>query len=158
MPDKKEGNVMNTVKEMLEIKSRDMWSTGPSKSVFEAIEVMAEKQVGALTVLDDEDRLVGIVSERDNTRKLILKDRSAHDTRVADIMTKDVITVTAETTSDKCMSVMSLKNIRHLPVLDGDSLVGMISVHDLLRFIVRQQLMRIEELQNYIMDEEGGSG
>ena len=149
---------MNTVKEMLDTKGRDVWSTSPSTSVYEAIEVMAEKQVGALTVVDDQDSLVGIIAERDYTRKLILADKSAHDTSVADIMTKEVITVTAETTSDKCMSIMSQKHIRHLPVMDGDKLVGMVTVHDLVRFIVSQQLMRIEELQNYIMDEEGGSG
>ena len=98
---------MNIVKEILDIKGRDVWSISASKSVYEAIETMEEMQVGALTVLDDDFRLAGIISERDFARKVILKNKSAHETCVADIMTTDVVVVGEETILDKCMSLMS---------------------------------------------------
>ena len=149
---------MNTVKDMLDSKGRDVWSIGPSRSVYQAIEMMEEKQVGALTVLDDDARLTGIISERDFARKVILKNKSAHETNVADIMTTDVVAVAEDTTIDKCMSLMSQKKIRHLPVMDGSTPVGMITVGDLLKVTIKEQLMTIEELESFIMDETGGSG
>ena len=149
---------MNTVKDMLDTKGRDVWSIGPSRSVYQAIEMMEEKQVGALTVLDDDARLTGIISERDFARKVILKNKSAHETNVADIMTTDVVAVAEDTTIDKCMSLMSQKKIRHLPVMDGSTPVGMITVGDLLKVTIKEQLMTIEELESFIMDETGGSG
>ncbi len=149
---------MKTVKDMLDIKGRDVWSIGPSRSVYQAIETMAEKEVGALTVLDDDARLAGIISERDFARKVILKDKSAHEISVADIMTTDVVVVSEETTIDKCMTLMTQKKIRHLPVMDGSTPVGMITVGDLLKVTIKEQLMTIEELESFIMDETGGSG
>ena len=149
---------MNTVKEMLEIKGREVWSIEASQSVYQAIEMMEEMGVGALTVLDDDARLAGIISERDFARKVILKDRSAHETSIADIMTTDVVVVDEDTTVDKCMSLMSQKKIRHLPVMDGGTPVGMITVGDLLKVTIKEQSMTIEELESYIMDETGGEG
>ena len=149
---------MNTVKEMLEIKGREVWSIEASQSVYQAIEMMEEMGVGALTVLDDDARLAGIISERDFARKVILKDRSAHETSIADIMTTDVVVVDEDTTVDKCMSLMSQKKIRHLPVMDGETPVGMITVGDLLKVTIKEQSTTIEELESYIMDETGGEG
>ncbi|MCH7742059.1 MAG: CBS domain-containing protein [Proteobacteria bacterium] len=148
---------MNTVKEMLEIKGREVWSIEASRSVYQAIEMMEEMGVGALTVLDD-TRLAGIVSERDFARKVILKNKSSTETSVADIMTRDVVTVGEETTIDRCMSLMSQKKIRHLPVMDGETPVGMITVGDLLKVTIKEQSTTIEELESYIMDETGGEG
>ena len=148
---------MNTVKEMLEIKGREVWSIEASRSVYQAIEMMEEMGVGALTVLDD-TRFAGIVSERDFARKVILKNKSSTETSVADIMTRDVVTVGEETTIDRCMSLMSQKKIRHLPVMDGETPVGMITVGDLLKVTIKEQSTTIEELESYIMDETGGEG
>lgn len=149
---------MNTVKELLGVKGRELWSIESSRSVFQAIEMMAEKQVGALTVFDDDARLTGIISERDYARKLILQDKSAHETSVADIMTTEVVSVGEEATIDKCMAVMIEHKIRHLPVMDGENPVGIVTVGDLMKFTVKTQSMTIEELESYIMDERGGSG
>ena len=149
---------MNTVKELLGIKGRELWSIESSRSVFQAIEIMAEKHVGALTVLDADGRLAGIISERDYVRKLILQDKSAHETSVADIMTTEVVSVGEEATVDKCMGTMIEHKIRHLPVMDGEKPVGIVTVGDLMKFTVKTQSMTIEELESYIMDERGGSG
>ncbi len=149
---------MSTVKEILDIKGRDVWTIRANQTVFEAITAMAEKEVGALTVLDEEGRLAGIISERDYARKVILKDKASKELNVSDIMTPDVICVREDTDVDKCMMLMSQKKIRHLPVLEGDEVVGIITGSDLLKFIVKQQLMTIEELQSYIFGETGGSG
>ncbi len=149
---------MKTVKEMLDIKGRQVWSIEVSRSVYQAVEKMEEMEVGALPVLDDDARLAGIVSERDFARKVILKNLSAHETSVADIMTTDVVVVGEKTTIDKCMSLMSKKKIRHLPVVDDGVPVGMITVGDLLKVTIKEQSTTIEELESYIMDETGGSG
>ena len=149
---------MSTVKEMLDIKGRDVVTIGAADSVYESVEKMAEVQVGALPVLDDDGCLVGIISERDYARKVILKNKSARDTSVSDIMTRDVVVVREDTTVEKCMALMTHKKIRHLPIVEGQDLVGIIAVGDLLKFTIKQQSMTIEELQSFIMEETGGSG
>jgi CBS domain-containing protein len=149
---------MDTVKQMLEIKGRKIWSIGASRSVYEAVQMMAEMEVGALTVVDNDDHLTGIISERDYARKLILKDRSPHETSVADIMTRDVTFVREDTAVEKCMALMFQNKIRHIPVMDGDTPVGMITVGDLLSVTLKEQSAAIEELESYIIDETGGSG
>ncbi len=149
---------MDTVKEMLDVKGRGIWSIEAFQSVYQAIEKMAEMEVGALTVLDGESRLAGIVSERDYARKVILKNRSSRETHVADVMTTEVVSVREDTSVEQCMSLMDQKKIRHLPVMDGQTLVGMITVGDLLKFIIKKQSIAIEELEGYIMDEQGGEG
>jgi len=149
---------MDTVKEMLDVKGRGIWSIEAFQSVYQAIEKMAEMEVGALTVLDGESRLAGIVSERDYARKVILKNRSSRETHVADVMTTEVVSVREDTSVEQCMSLMDQKKIRHLPVMDGQTLVGMITVGDLLKFTIKKQSIAIEELEGYIMDEQGGEG
>ena len=149
---------MDTVKEILEIKGRDVLSIKVSESVYAAVEKMAKMEVGALTVLDDTEHLVGIISERDYARKIVLNDKTSKDTNVSDIMTSNVISIAEETTVEKCMSLMSQKKIHHLPVLKRDALVGIITAADLMKFIVKKQSMAIEELESYIMGETGGSG
>ena len=149
---------MNTVREMLDIKGRDVWSIEPSKSVFQAMEMMAKLEVGALTVVDGDGQLVGIVSERDYARKVMLKNKSAQETTIADIMTAGVIVVQNDTTIDSCMGLMSEKKIHHLPVVEANQLVGIITAGDLMKFIIQKQTTDIKELESYIMDETGGSG
>lgn len=149
---------MDTVKEMLDVKGRGIWSIEAFQSVYQAIEKMAEMEVGALTVLDGESRLAGIVSERDYARKVILKNKSSRETHVADVMTTEVVSVGEDTSVEQCMSLMDQKKIRHLPVLDGQTLVGMITVGDLLKFTIKKQSIAIEELEGYILDEQGGEG
>jgi len=149
---------MDVVEQMLEVKGRSLWSIDASRTVYEAIEMMAVRQVGALTVLDHEKRLIGIISERDYARKVILKNKSSRQTSVAEIMTADVISVGLDTALDDCMSLMTQKKIRHLPVLAGEDPVGMITVGDLLKFIIKSQTDAIAELASYIKDETGGQG
>ena len=149
---------MNTVKTMLDVKGRGIWSINASRSVYQAMEMMAEKKVGALTVLDKEDNLAGIISERDVARKVMLKNKLSRETNVGEVMTADVVFVREETKVDTCMSLMTQKNIRHLPVLDGNAPVSMITVGDLLKFIIEEQTLTIEELESYILEETGGSG
>ena len=149
---------MNTVKEMLEVKGRVIWSIEASQSVYQAKEMMAEKEVGALPVLDDDGHLAGIISERDYARKLILKNMSSRETKVAEIMTTDVIVVGEAATIDKCMALMIQKKIRHLPVLDGETPVGIITVGDLLKLIIKEQSLTIEELEGFLLEETGGEG
>ncbi len=147
---------MQTVKDMLETKGHGVWSIGASATVYEAIEKMAEKSVGALTVVDDDDGITGIISERDYARKIMLMNRSSRIARVADIMTSDVISVGASATIEECMSLMSEKKIRHLPVVDGGKPIGIMTVGDLLKCIIDEQSDTIEELESYILEERGG--
>ena len=149
---------MNTVKEMLDLKGRGIWSIDASQSVYQAIEKMAEMEVGALTVLDGDSQLAGIVSERDYARKVILKNKSSRETHIADVMTTEVVSVGEETSIEQCLSLMDQKKIRHLPVIDGQTLVGMITVGDLLKFRIKKQSVAIEELEGFIMEERGGEG
>ena len=149
---------MSTAREMLEIKGDEVWSILASQSVYEAVALMADKEVGALMVVNDQARLMGIISERDYSRKVILKNKSSRETLVADIMTRNVIQVGLATTADTCMTLMSQKKIRHLPVVEDSIPQGMITVGDLLKFIIQDQEMTIEELQSYILGETGGEG
>jgi CBS domain-containing protein len=149
---------MDTVKELLDIKGHEVLSIQATESVYAAIEMMAKMEVGALTVLDENGLLAGIISERDYARKIILKGKTSIDTNITDIMTSNVISVGEETTADKCLSLMSQKKIRHLPVLKRETLVGIITAADLMKFVVKKQSMAIEELESYIMGETGGSG
>lgn len=140
---------MVTVRQVMREKGEDVWSVSPDATVFEAIQVMAEKGVGALLVMEW-SRLVGIISERDYTRKIVLKDRSSRATKVRDIMTEKVIHVTPDTSIDECMILMSDNYIRHLPVLDGDRVVGVMSVKDVLHNIISEKQSLIQQLESYI--------
>lgn len=138
---------------LLQKKTSEIWSLEPSASVYEAVRIMAEKEVGALLVMRDQT-LVGIVSERDYARKIVLQGRSSHDTPVADIMTSPVITVTPSHTVGECMRIMTEKRIRHLPVVDGDKVTGIVSIGDLVNWVVSEQQETIRHLQAWIA---GGS-
>ena len=131
-----------------------VWSVAPSDTVFRALEVMAERNVGALVVLEGE-HLVGMMSERDYARKVILKGLASRQTTVGDVMTRDVVTVGFENTVDDCMQRMTEGRFRHLPVLDGDRVVGVVSIGDLVAAIIAEQAFEIEQLQGYISGSGG---
>ena len=126
----------------------DVWSVAPTATVYEALEIMAANNIGALVVLDG-DRLVGIMSERDYARKVILFDRGSRETTVAEIMTPDPVTVPRSTTVTECMELMTNNRFRHLPVVD-DGLVGVVSIGDVVRAVIDEQRYLIEQLEGYI--------
>ena len=140
---------MHTIQQILDEKGRDVWSIAPSASVFEAIELMADKGVGALLVLEGA-KLAGVISERDYARKVILKGRSSRETKVEDIMTAKVITTDGHQTVDDCLGVMSERHIRHLPVVEGGKVTGMLSIGDLVKAKIEDQAKQIESLESYI--------
>ncbi len=139
----------DTVNAVLRRKDRKVLTIGPNASVYEAIALMAENSVGALVVVS-EGRLVGILSERDYARKVVLQSRSSKDTLVADIMSSPVLTVTPGHTVEECMRLMTDKRIRHLPVVEGVTLVGIVSIGDLVRSVITVQGEIIQHLQQYI--------
>ena len=141
---------METVGQLLRAKGHDVWSVSPGASVYEALELMAEKNIGAVLVVD-QGRLVGIMSERDYARKVILKGRFSRDTPVRNIMTERVVYVRPEQTLGQCMALMTEKRIRHLPVMANDQLIGVISIGDVVKAIISDQEFTIEQLENYIM-------
>jgi CBS domain-containing protein len=139
---------MKLVKDVLNEKGRDIWSISPDASVFGAIELMAQKEVGALLVLEDE-KLIGIISERDYTRKVILKGKSSRETLVRTIMTSPVITAEADQDIKGCMSLMTSKNVRHLPIFEDGNLAGMVSLGDLVKAVIADQEDKIKGFENY---------
>jgi len=140
---------MRPLSELMEKRDIKAWSVSPQDSVFSALQVLADRDVGALMVMDN-GRLVGVFSERDYTRKIALSGRSSKDTKVQDIMTSQVLTVTAKTRTRDCMALMSQKKIRHLPVMDGDRAIGMISIRDIMDDIISDHEVTISQLQSYI--------
>lgn len=141
---------MGKVRNILAEKSNNaIFSVDPTISVYRAIELMAEKNIGGLLITEN-DRLVGIFTERDYARKLILKGKSSKDTLIGELMTRNPFTVTRETSIDECMRMMSGKRIRHLPVVEEGSLIGIISIGDVVRFIIEEQKGIIEHLEHYI--------
>lgn len=137
------------VKDILKAKGNTALSVTPGTIIFDALCLMSEKNVGALLVMENE-KLVGIFSERDYARKIILKGRTSLDTQVSEIMTEEVFIVSPEDTIDRCMGLMSKKRIRHLPVLQGDTVVGVISIGDVVKFIIEEQETVIEHFKVYI--------
>ena len=140
---------MKLVHQLLEAKGRDVWSVTPESSVYDAISLMAEKEVGALMVLADK-KPVGLISERDYARKVILAGRSSKDTPVHEIMTTQVICTKPDQAIEECMALMTDKRVRHLPVIDHKELVGLISIGDLVKAIIHEQQFIIEQLEHYI--------
>lgn len=126
-----------------------LWHVSPGHTVLEALQLMEEKNIGAVLVLEN-DLLAGIFSERDYARKGILKGRASRDTLIRDVMTSPVITVDVEQKVEDCMQIMSEKHIRHLPVIENGALFGIISINDIVTSIIREQKNRIESLENYI--------
>ena len=140
---------MKPVSELFKNRPTTLWSLGPDDSVFEAIKVLAEKGVGALMVME-KGKLVGILSERDYTRKIALLGKNSRETKVREIMTANVLVVTPQTRTRECMAIMSEKNIRHLPVVDGNTVVGMLSIRDLMNDIINDHEITIAQLESYI--------
>ena len=140
---------MKPVSLLLQRRAPGLWRTAPDTTVFDALQLLARHEVGALVVMQGE-ALVGILSERDYTRKVALQGRSSKDVRVADIMTASVFTVTPQTPTHECMALMSQKRIRHLPVVDGSTVVGMLSIRDLMDDIIADHEQTIEQLRTYI--------
>lgn len=141
---------MQMVKQLLQIKGNQVWTISPDARVFDALKLMADKEVGALVVIEDGE-IVGILSERDYARKVILKDKSSKQTAVSEIMSRTVFGVHLDTTVQECMALMTQKRIRHLPVLDNRRLMGVISIGDVVKSIMADQEQLIEHLENYII-------
>ena len=140
---------MKTVSDLLKAKPTRVVSVRPDQSVLDAVKVLAEHDVGAVIVMEG-DRMVGILSERDYTRKVILHNRASNTTRVEEIMTKNVIHVAPRTKARECMALMSDKQIRHLPVVDQGHVIGMVSIRDIVSDIIADQDFTIEQLEHYI--------
>jgi CBS domain-containing protein len=140
---------MKTVRELLQDKGYDIWSVGPDDSVYDALKLMADKNVGAVLVTEA-GNLVGILSERDYARKVILKGKTSKDTPVREIMTEKVVYVRPDQTSDECMALMTDKRVRHLPVIENGQLIGIISIGDVVKEIISHQEFMLEQLENYI--------
>ena len=141
--------MVESVRLILKTKGSQVWSLAPDATVYEAIVLMSKKNIGALLVVS-EGKLVGIISERDYARKVILQGKSSIETLVGEIMTTPVIAVTPGHTVDECMQIMTSNHIRHLPVLEGEKLVGAISLGDLVKAIISTQAQTIQQLGNYI--------
>lgn len=140
---------MRTVRQLLESKPVEIHAVAPEAPVIEAIRLMAEHHVGALLVMEGR-RLAGILSERDYARKVVLQGRSSKDTPVRDIMTEHVITVGPDDSADHCMQIVTDHRIRHLPVVDGDAVLGVVSIGDLVRAVIEEQRQELDHLQRYI--------
>ncbi len=141
---------MQTVRQLLGTKSPEIHAVAPDSAVIDAIRLMAEKGIGAVLVMDGA-RLAGILSERDYARKIVLRDRSSRDTPVAAIMTAEVVTVTPADTVEDCLQLVTDRRIRHLPVVEGDAVLGVISIGDLVKSVIEQQRRELGQLQQYIV-------
>ena len=141
---------MGKVRNILQGKGGNVFSVEPSITVYKAIEMMSEKNISSLLITDTAGKLLGIFTERDYARKLILKGKSSKDTLIKDLMTENPVTVASDSTIDDCMKVMTSKYVRHLPVVDSGKVMGMISIGDLVRFIIEEQKGIIQDLEHYI--------
>jgi len=140
---------MTTLRQLLKVKGHEIWSVTPDTSVFDTLVLMADKDVGAVLVLD-QGQTVGIISERDYARSIILKGRSSKDTLVREVMTSDVVSAHPDQSIEECMTLMTDKRIRHLPVVDDGELYGVISIGDLVKSIIAEQKSLIDQLEHYI--------
>jgi CBS domain-containing protein len=138
-----------TISEVLNQKGATVWRVSPTATVFEAIQMMADKNIGALLVTE-QDKLLGILTERDYTRKVALKGKSSKQTAVKEILTGEIIHVTPAHTVDECMRLMTAHRVRHLPVLNGNQILGIVSIGDLVNWIISAQSSAIQQLQTYI--------
>jgi CBS domain-containing protein len=140
---------MKTIKDVLRDKGQAVWTIDVNALVLDALKLMAEKEIGALMVMED-GRLAGVMSERDYARKVILLGRSSKDTPVREIMTRKVLYVKPEQTVEECMALMTEKHVRHMPVLDGDRMIGVVSIGDIVKSVISEQQFLISHLENYI--------
>jgi CBS domain-containing protein len=141
---------MTTVKQILKEKGHEFYNVSPKSTVYEALQRMAEKDVGAMPVLDDEGTLIGMFTERDYARKLILHGFKSKESMIEDFMSKDLHTVNPNMTTLECMAIMTEHRIRHLPVLDHNKIVGLLSIGDIVNQIIREQYATIKDLEKYI--------
>ena len=141
--------MQKTVGQLLDAKGREVWSIGPDATVYEALELLAEKNVGAIVVVED-GRVCGIVSERDYARKIRLLERDSRNTAISEIMTAEVRTITEDQSVAECMESMTENHVRHLPVVDGDRLVGIITIGDVVKAVMAEQAFLIQQLEQYI--------
>lgn len=146
---------MGKVKNILQAKGGSVVSVEPGITVYKAIELMSEKNISSLLITDSGGKLLGIFTERDYARKLILKGKSSKDTLIKELMTQNPITVSSDNTIEDCMKIMTDKQIRHLPVVDSGAIKGMVSIGDLVRFIIEEQKGIIENLEQYITGHHG---
>jgi CBS domain-containing protein len=143
---------MTYVRQLLKTKGNEIWSIAPQATVYEALQIMSEKDVGALLVVDKE-HLVGIFSERDYARKVILKERSSKDTTVGELMTREVLYIEPQSTVEDCMALMTAKRVRHLPVLEDERLIGIVTIGDAVKQIISDREFTIQQLERYIKGE-----
>ena len=140
---------MTTIAQLLNIKGDQIWSVEPKATIFEALEIMSEKEIGALLVMED-GKLTGIFSERDYARKVILKGKSSKETPVGELMTKKVFYIDSQNTINECMAMMTAKRIRHVPVIEDNQVVGIVTIGDVVNQIISEQEVTINHLENYI--------
>jgi len=146
---------MATVQDLLRVKGSDVWSVSPDTPAIEALKLMAEKNIGALLVLDEEGKIAGIVSERDFARRIAQTGQCAVEEAVSNYMTQEVIGVRPDTSIDECMMLMTRQHIRHLPVVDAEGkLVGLISIGDVVKQVISDQSILIASLENYILGRD----
>jgi CBS domain-containing protein len=148
---------MRKVKDILKNKGHNIFSVEPNLTVYQALELMAEKNISSLLVVDPNGKLEGIFTERDYARKLILKGKSSKDTLIKELMTENPATVTSETSIEECMKLMTDKFVRHLPAVDEDKISGIVSMGDVVRFIIEEQKGIIENLEHYITGHPSGA-
>lgn len=140
---------MHTIRQILEEKGSKIWSVKPGDTVYEAIQLMARKGIGALLVLDG-DEIFGVFSERDYARKVILEGRASRETEVGDICSREVITISPRATADEGLALMTNRHIRHLPVVENGKLIGLVSIGDLVNAVIGDQQQLIEQLEHYV--------
>ena len=147
-------DIQGTVRDILQDKGDQVWTTREDATVYEAVGLMGKHNIGALVVVDAGDKVCGVMTERDYSRKVALKGRTSRDTKVSEIVNKPAITVGLKDSVNHCMSVMSEEHIRHLPVMDGDQLIGMVSMGDIVRWVMASQQSTIAHLQGYIFGSQ----
>ena len=140
---------MTTIAQLLNTKGNQVWSVKPKATIFEALEIMSEKEIGALLVMED-GKLTGIFSERDYARKVILKGKSSKETPVGELMTKKVFYIDSQKTNNDCMAMMTTKRIRHVPVIEDNQVMGIVTIGDVVNQIISEQEVTINHLENYI--------
>lgn len=144
---------MKTVRQLLDAKGYETLSVKPDTNVFDALTVMAEKHIGALVVIDDDGHLAGIFSERDYAREVALKGKTSRMTKISEVMSTRVITVSPDQLTDECMELMSGKRVRHLPVVENDRVIGILSIGDLVKETIAYQQFLIQQLESYIQGQ-----